>query len=113
MWLSAFVSRSIFIDRNSAMAGKVESVMPNNEQKSSALPKAYIVPIRLGIYSVLAACSGFVYFNVGDLVLTHYLIIVSIVAVSAMVLLDCRVSDDYWKREAVKNNDSGGQSRGA
>lgn len=80
--------------------------MSSDEQKSSALPKAYIVPIRLAIYSVLAACSGYIYFNVGDLVLTHYLIIISIVAVSAMALLDCRVSDDYWKRESGKNNES-------
>lgn len=85
--------------------------MPSNEQKSSALPKAYIVPIRLGIYSVLAACSGFIYFNVGDLVLTHYLIIVSIVAVSAMALLDCRVSDDYWKREESKKSESTSKSK--
>lgn len=85
--------------------------MSSNEQKSSALPKAYIVPIRLAVYSVLAACSGFIYFNVGDLVLTHYLIIVSIVAVSAMVLLDCRVSDDYWKREKAKYNESAGKSK--
>ncbi len=73
--------------------------MPTNK-KSSALPEAWIVPIRLGIYAVLAACSAFIYFNVGDLVITHYLIIVSIVAVSAMVLLDCRVSDNYWKQAA-------------
>jgi len=73
--------------------------MPTNK-KSSALPEAWIVPIRLGIYSVLAACSAYIYFNVGDLVVTNYLIIITIVAVAAMVLLDCRVSDDYWKREA-------------
>jgi len=76
--------------------------MASKEQKGSALPKAYIVPIRLGIYSVLAACSGYIYFNVGDLVFTHYLIIITIVAVSAMALLDCRVSDYYWKREEAK-----------
>jgi hypothetical protein len=85
--------------------------MPGNERKSSALPKAYIVPIRLGVYSVLAACSGYIYFNVGDLVLTHYLIIISIVAVSAMALLDCRVSDDYWKREEMKSSEAGNQSQ--
>ena len=72
-------------------------------KKGSALPKAYIVPMRLGIYSVLAACSGYIYFNVGDLVLTHYLVIVSIVAVAAMALLDCRVSDEYWKSEEANS----------
>ncbi len=66
--------------------------------RSSALPKAWIVPIRLGIYSVLAACSAFIFFNVGELEFTHYLVIVTIVAVAAMALLDCRVSDDYWKK---------------
>ena len=79
--------------------------MSSEERKSSALPRAYIVPIRLGVYSVLAACSAFIYFNVGDLVLTHYLIIISVVAVSAMALLDCRVSDEYWKRNEPGNNE--------
>ena len=69
------------------------------DKESSALPEAWIVPIRLGIYLVLAACSAYIYFNVGDLVVTHYLIIISIVAVAAMVLLDCRVSDNYWQRK--------------
>lgn len=82
--------------------------MSGAEEKSSALPKAWLVPIRLGIYSVLAACSGYIYFNVGDLELTHYLIIIPIVAVSAMALLDCRVSGEYWRRlEAVQKQDKG------
>jgi len=68
------------------------------ENKGSALPKAWIVPIRLAIYSVLAGCSAFIYFNVGELEFTHYLVIVTIVAVAAMALLDCRVSDEYWKK---------------
>ncbi len=72
--------------------------MSTVEKKGSALPKAWIVPIRLAIYSVLAGCSAFVYFNVGELEFTHYLVIVTIVAVAAMALLDCRVSDDYWKK---------------
>ena len=74
--------------------------MARSENKSSALPKRWILPIRLGIYSVLAVCSGYIYFNVGELELTHYLVIVSVVAVSAMALLDCRVSDEYWIRQA-------------
>jgi len=72
--------------------------MPTAEKKGSALPKAWIVPIRLAIYSVLAGCSAFVYFNIGELEFTHYLVMVTIVAVAAMALLDCRVSDDYWKK---------------
>ena len=73
-------------------------LVPSPEKKSSALPKAWIVPIRLAIYSVLAGCSAFIYFNVGELEFTHYLVIVTIVAVAAMALLDCRVSDEYWKK---------------
>ena len=74
--------------------------MSSTKGKSSALPEAWIVPIRLGIYSVLAACSAYIFFNVGDLVITHYLIIVSVVVVAAMVLLDCRVSESYWKSKS-------------
>ena len=76
-----------------------EIPMSDPDSGSSALPKQWITPIRLGIYALLAACSGYVYFNVGDMELSHYLVIVSIVAVSAMALLDCRVSDDYWQRQ--------------
>lgn len=79
--------------------------MMSTGEKSSALPKAWIVPIRLGIYTVLAACSAYIYFNVGDLVITHYLIIILIVAVAAMVLLDCRVSDTYWQKKAKSEAD--------
>lgn len=72
--------------------------MEQEGQKSSALPKAWIVPMRLGIYLVLAACSAYIFFNVGDLEVTHYLIIISIVAVAAMALMDCKVSDAHWKK---------------
>ena len=72
--------------------------MASAESSSSALPRAWILPIRLGIYIVLAGCSAFVFFNVGQLEFTHYLVIITIVAVSAMALLDCRVSQDHWQK---------------
>lgn len=78
----------------------------NPDKESSALPKAWIVPIRLGIYSLLAACSAYIYFNLGDLVFTHYLVIISIVAVAAMALLDCRVSDAYWRKQEHRSRDA-------
>lgn len=81
------------------------TIMPVNNQKSSALPESWIVPIRLLVYVVLAGCSAYVYLNVDDLGLTHYLIILSIVAVSAMVLLDCRMSADYWHKMAIREKD--------
>lgn len=83
--------------------------MGQEEQKSSALPKAWIVPIRLGIYSVLAACSAYIYFHVGDLGVTHYLVIISIVAVAAMVLLDCKVSDAHWEKLERQNQATDGK----
>jgi hypothetical protein len=52
---------------------------------------------------VLAACSAYVYFNVGDLGITHYLVIISIVAVAAMALLDCKVSEAHWKKVEKDN----------
>lgn len=65
--------------------------------------------MRLGIYSMLAACSAYIYFNLGELEITHYLVIVSIVAVLAMALLDCRVSDDYWRKHEAQ--EKSGKSR--
>ena len=82
--------------------------MPDNDHKTTALPEPWIVPIRLFIYVVLAACSVYVYFNVGDLGLTHYLVIVSIVAVSGMALLDCRMSADYWHKKVAREKNGEG-----
>lgn len=81
--------------------------MPDNDHRTTALPEPWIVPIRLFIYAVLVGCSAYVYFNDGDLELTHYLVIVSIVAVSAMALLDCRMSTDYWQKKAIRDEDDG------
>jgi hypothetical protein len=78
--------------------------MSAEKNESSALPKAWIVPIRLGVYSVLAGCSAYVYFNVRDLGLTHYLILMAVVAVSAMALLDCRMSEEFWRKQASKSD---------
>ncbi len=50
-----------------------------------------------GYYSVLAGCQAFIYCNARAPEFTHYLVIVTIVAVAVMTLLDCRVSDDDWK----------------
>lgn len=84
--------------------------MLERDGKAVAIPKKWLVPIRLAGYSALAGCSAFVYFNVGDLELTHYLVIVSIVAVTAMVLLDCRFSDDYWRRQERQESNNKSQT---
>jgi hypothetical protein len=76
--------------------------MSTARQQGSALPKAWITPIRLAIYSMLAACSAYIYFTRGELEFTHILVIISIVAVSAMALLDCRLSEDYWRRRKAQ-----------
>lgn len=78
--------------------------MSAQKNESSALPKAWIVPIKLGVYSVLAACSAYVYFNVRELGWTQYLILMAVVAVAAMALLDCRMSDEYWRKQASKDD---------
>ena len=73
-----------------------------------ALPRKWIVPIRLAIYVVLAGCSAYIYFNVRDLEITHLFIFLPVAAVAAMVLLDCRFSESYWKdQDAGKNSSKG------
>ena len=62
------------------------------------MPRAWIVPIRLTIYFVLAGCPAFIYCNAGEPEFTHYLVIVTIAAVAAVTLLDCRVGDDDWEK---------------
>lgn len=74
-----------------------------NDKGKPALPKKWIVPIRLAVYVVLAGCSAYIYFNVQDLELTHLFIFLPVVAVAAMALLDCRLSENYWKEQEQKN----------
>lgn len=85
--------------------------MPTSVNKGSALPKKWIIPLRLVIYSVLAACSGYIYFNLGELELTHYLVIISVVVVAGMALMDCRLSEDYWKRQEQQERQGGGAGK--
>lgn len=81
---------------------KPDSNDNNNSSSDSsrpALPRKWIVPIRLAVYSVLAGCSAYIYFNVRDLELTHLFIFLPVAAVGAMALLDCRVSENYWQQQ--------------
>lgn len=64
-----------------------------------ALPRKWIVPIRLLVYVVLAGCSAYIYFNSQDLKLTHLFIFLPVAAVAAMALLDCRMSENYWAQQ--------------
>ncbi len=64
--------------------------------KKPALPRKWIVPIKLAVMAALAGCSAFVYLNVRDLQTTQILILLSIVAVCAMVWMDCKMSERYW-----------------
>ena len=70
-----------------------------NGDKRPALPEKWLVPLRLGIYVVLAACSAFVYFNVRELEGTHLMILIPIVIVCAMALMDCKLSERYWNEQ--------------
>jgi tryptophan-rich sensory protein len=79
----------------------------NNDQspntKKPALPKKWIVPIKLAVMAALAGCSAFVYFNVRDLQTTQIVILLSIVLVCAMVWLDCKMSERYWEEQEKPN----------
>lgn len=78
----------------------------HNTKQRPALPKQWIVPIRLAIYAVLAACSAYVYFNYQDLEMTHFFILVPVVLVSAMAALDCKMSTQYWEEQERKTKAS-------
>lgn len=69
------------------------------EKDRPALPRKWIVPIRLAVYVVLAGCSAYIYYNARDLEFTHLFIFLPIAAVAAMALLDCRISEDYWNKQ--------------
>jgi hypothetical protein len=70
-----------------------------------ALPRKWLVPIRLAIYVVLAGCSAYIYYNARDLEWTHLIIFLPVAAVAGMVLLDCKFSENYWKEQDLKDND--------
>ena len=75
----------------------------HNKTDKPALPRKWIVPIRLAVYVVLAGCSAYIYFNARDLELTHLFIFLPVAAVAAMALLDCRFSEDYWKKQEAES----------
>ncbi|WP_455212569.1 hypothetical protein [Kaarinaea lacus] len=72
--------------------------------KKPALPKKWIVPIKLAVMAALAGCSAFVYFNVRDLQTTQIVILASIVLVCAMVWMDCKMSERYWAEQEKPNS---------
>ena len=83
--------------------------MPNNKTQSPknkrpALPKKWIVPIKLAVMAALAGCSAFVYFNVRDIQTTQIVILLSIVLVCAMVWMDCKMSERYWEEQEKPNS---------
>jgi tryptophan-rich sensory protein len=83
--------------------------MANNTEHSSnnkkpALPKKWIVPIKLAVMAALAGCSAFIYFNVRDIQTTQIVILVSIVLVCAMVWMDCKMSERYWEEQEKTNS---------
>ena len=78
------------------------NITDNNSDKA-ALPRKWIVPIRLVVYAVLAGCSAYIYFNARDLELTHLFIFLPIAAVAAMALLDCRFSENFWKKQEAES----------
>ena len=80
----------------------------NKNKDKPALPRKWIVPIRLAVYIVLAGCSAYIYFNVRDLEWTHLFIFLPVAAVAAMALLDCKMSENYWKQQDVGKNSSAG-----
>ena len=75
-----------------------------NKQGKPALPRKWIVPIRLAVYVVLAGCSAYIYYNARDLEWTHLLIFLPVAAVAGMVLLDCKFSENHWKERDNKQN---------
>ena len=79
-------------------------MLNKNTNEKPALPRKWLVPIRLSVYIVLAACSAYIYFNARDLEWTHLIIFLPIAAVAGMVLLDCKFSENYWKAQDAEEN---------
>lgn len=75
-----------------------------NKEKP-ALPRKWLVPIRLAIYVILAGCSAYIYYYARDLEWTHLLIFLPVAAVAGMVLMDCKFSENYWKEQDLKEKD--------
>lgn len=80
-------------------------MLKQNSNEKPALPRKWLVPIRLAVYVVLAGCSAYIYYYARDLEWTHLLIFLPIAAVAGMVLLDCKFSENYWKEQDKKQSD--------
>lgn len=83
------------------MTKQPETSNSNNDKNNNrpALPKKWIVPIKLAVMAALAGCSAFLYFNVRDLQTTEIIILMSVVLVCAMVWMDCKMSESYWAKQ--------------
>lgn len=81
-------------------------MISGNRNEKPALPRKWLVPIRLAVYVVLAGCSAYIYYNARDLEWTHLLIFLPVAAVAGMVLLDCKFSENYWKEQELKQDKS-------
>lgn len=80
-------------------------MLSSNNNEKPALPRKWLVPIRLAVYVVLAGCSAYIYYNARDLEWTHLLIFLPVAAVAGMVLLDCKFSENYWKEQETKDKE--------
>ena len=74
-----------------------------NSSEKPAIPRQWIVPIRLAVYVVLAGCAAYIFFNVRDLEITHLFIFLPIALVAGMAALDCKMSEKYWQQQDKKS----------
>jgi len=82
-----------------------------SELNKPALPEKWITPIRLLVVLVMAASSAYVFFNVQELRITHYVILMTIAVVCSMAWLDCKMSLRYWQEQHSKNKKSDSKSK--
>ncbi|NOY62748.1 MAG: hypothetical protein GXP10_06305 [Gammaproteobacteria bacterium] len=67
-----------------------------------ALPRKWILPIRLAACVAILAAIAFIFFNIDNLEMSHLFIFVPIAGVCSMALLDCRMSEAYWAKVDVE-----------
>ena len=93
---------------NSGMAKKNKKNTVDPEKTSTtppAIKRSWIMPIRLALSLVVLGCMAYIFFNIGDLEVTHVIIFIPVAAVVSMVFLDCKMSERYWnEQDKLKNS---------
>ncbi|RMH21552.1 MAG: hypothetical protein D6698_02660 [Gammaproteobacteria bacterium] len=80
-----------------------------NSDRSPAIARKWITPIRLFLSLVVLGSMAYIFFHLGELKVTHLIIFIPMAAVVSMVFMDCKMSERYWQEQDKKRENESGR----